>query len=51
MVNISLIGLVILFIMIALYFFFKKNAKDKKSLVEKLNEENITIDHHNPEKE
>jgi uncharacterized membrane-anchored protein YhcB (DUF1043 family) len=51
MINSALIGLVILIIVVALYFYLKKNVKDKKNLSENLNAENTTFDQRHPEKD
>jgi uncharacterized membrane protein len=51
MVNSSIIGLVVLIIVVALYFYFKKNAKDKKEMSETLNADKTTTDFNNPDKE
>ncbi len=51
MINYSIIGLVLLIVVIALYLYLKKNAKDKKAMSEELNVENTTSDHHHPDKD
>ena len=51
MINYALIGLVVLILVVALYFYLKKNAKDKKAMGQDLNAENTTTDHHHPDKE
>lgn len=51
MINSTLIGLVVLILVVALYFYLKKNAKDKKAMSQDLNAENTTPDHHHPDKD
>ena len=51
MINYSIIGIVVLVLLVALYFYFKRNAKDKKELNEKLNADNITTNHYHSGKQ
>ena len=51
MINSTLIGLVVLILVVALYFYLKKNAKDKRAMSQDLNAENTTPDHHHPDKD
>lgn len=50
MINSTLIGLVVLILVVALYFYLKKNAKDKKTMSKNLNSEKTTLNQHHPDK-